>query len=780
MLKSYLRFLSRNKLYTAIEAVGLSISMAFVILIACHAWQQIRINRENDIAKQIYTVGMPGCIGLTYGTAEAFSSDIPDIESYARYMTDETYASINDKKIKVNIASVDPSFFEMFPYYEILNGSVSDLNARTNAFVSSKFAKKLASNEKDIIGQSIVIYKQQLTIAGIVEDFENTLFKASDIIINAASPANYFTYNNPFDHFGNVLSFFKVKKGTVRENLHEKIDAACKKYYPTSYGESFFTNVELIRLDDLFFSESNRNNGILNFGNKEKLLLLSGIGLLILLSAVFNYINLNFALTGKRAKEMATRRLLGEDRNSIFIKYVIESIAFTALCMTAGTIVAAAITPEINQLLQSDIPVRISLTPELAITFFIIVLVTGSISGLLPALLASKYEPIDIIKGNFRIKSKMVFSKIFIIVQNAISVFLIVTTLVMETQMKHTESRPMNCNTENVFSISIPEFVSFKSLADELRALPCIKNIGMSSGVPVLGRGGQYSHTASGDEIMYRLTYMDTSAFNIFRPNITKDFGAAKLNSVWFTEKAFKAAGLTEDYYDISQTLSQNASACKTVAGIVETYPTNPSNMGEEGLGIICIRTPEELSTADIVMETSGDKEEAGKQIRETYEKWSQETFGMYIEPYMCNYVDDYIKETILRDSRNHMRLMEIFMILSVIISLMGLVAMSTYFSESSSKDIAIRKVFGGTMESETIRYAGNYMAMVTIACITGVPLAVWAAKIYLEYFSYRIEGWWWIPIIAVTVSFAVSLCAVLWQTAGASKTNPAESLKKE
>lgn len=238
----------------------------------------------------------------------------------------------------------------------------------------------------------------------------------------------------------------------------------------------------------------------------------------------------------------------------------------------------------------------------------------------------------------------------------------------------------------------------------------------MSSGIPVLGRGGQYSHTASGDEIMYRLTYMDTTAFNIFRPNIRKDFGAARLNSVWFTEKAFKAAGLTEDYYDISQTLSKNASDCKTVAGIVETYPTNPSNMGEEGL----------------------------------------------------------------IDSRNHMRLMEIFMVLAVIISLMGLVAMSTYFSESSSKDIAIRKVFGGTMESVTIRYVGSYMTMVAIACITGVPLAVWAAKSYLEYFSYRIEGWWWIPIIAVAVSFAVSLCAVLWQTVGAAKTNPASSLKKE
>ena len=118
--------------------------------------------------------------------------------------------------------------------------------------------------------------------------------------------------------------------------------------------------------------------------------------------------------------------------------------------------------------------------------------------------------------------------------------------------------------------------------------------------------------------------------------------------------------------------------------------------------------------------------------------------------------------------------------LLAVMISLLGLVAMSTYFSESQSKDIAVRKVYGGTVGSETVRYVSNYMAMVLTASVIGVPLAVWAAQLYLRRFTYRIEDWWWIPVVAVLISLAISLCAVLWQTLRAAHTDPAKALKKE
>lgn len=778
-MKSYLRFISKNKLYTAIEAVGLSVSLAFVILIGCHAWQQVSIRWENEEAERIYTVGTPRYVGLTYGTAEAFANDIPDIELHTRYMTDETYTSINGESMKVSVASVDPSFFEMFPYYDVLYGSLADFEATTNAFVSREFAERLSSDVNGIIGQTLVIYEQQLNIVGIIEDFRNTLFKSADIILNAKSPANIHTYNNPFDQFGNVLSFFKVSEDTKRDDLYNKIETACRKNYP-SYGKGFFTSVELLRLDELFFSKSSSNNGMLNTGNSDRLTLLLAIGILLLMSAIFNYINLNFALTGKRTKEMATRRLLGEDSKDIFFKYIIESIAFTALCLVAGIILAIAVTPTINQLLQSDIPVSVAFTPGYVSMFVLLVVIVGTISGLLPASLASRYEPIDIIRGSFRIKSKMIFSKVFIVIQNAIAVFLIVMTLVMETQMRFTENRPTNCNTEDIFDLGIWADAPMDGLVEELRSLPCVKRIGRSSTVPVLGRGGQYSQTADGDEIMYRLTYMDTVAFNIFGLKVKTDFGAPVLNSVWFTEKAFNATGFTEEYYDISQTLSKKAGRCERVAGIIETFPTNPSNMGEDGLGIVCVVSDDELNSADIIIETFDNGKDARRQIMDVYSKWSQETFGMYVEPYMCDFVDEYIANTVQKDTHNQMRLIEIFMLLAVMISLLGLVAMSTYFSESQSKDIAVRKVYGGTVGSETVRYVSNYMAMVLTASVIGIPLAVWAAQLYLRRFTYRIEDWWWIPVVAVLISLGISLCAVLWQTLGSARTNPAEALKKE
>ena len=779
-MKTYLRFLSRNRLYTAIEVIGLSVSLAFVILIGCHVWQHVSIKWENKDSDRIYTVGLPDYVGLTYGTAEAFASDIPDIELYTRYMVDMNYASINEEGVKVNIASVDPSFFEMFPYYEVLYGSLADLEAGTNAFVSREFADRMSSEGNDIIGQVIFIHGQQLTVVGIIENFRNTLFKPVDILINAKSPANIYTYNNPFDQYGSVLSFFKVRKDTDRDDLYEKIDAACRKYYNQFYGTGFFTTAELIRLDELFFSKSNYNNGTLNAGDSDRLTLLLAIGILLLLSAIFNYINLNFALTGKRAKEMATRRLLGEDSKDIFLKHIIESIAFTALCFIAGILMSIAVTPTVNQLLQSDIPVTVAMTLGYIAVFVLLTVIVGTISGILPAVLASRYEPIDIIRGSFRIKSKMLFSKIFIVVQNAIAVFLIVMSLVMETQMRYTENRPTNCNTDNIFDLGIWADAPMDDLVNELSTLPCVKRIGRASGVPILGRGGQYSKTADGEEILYKLTSMDTVAFDIFGLKVMKDFGAPTLHSVWFTEKAFNATGFTEEYYDISQTLSQNNSWCENVAGIIETFPTNPSNMGEDGLGIVCILGPDKLKSADLIIETRKNSSEAGKQIMEIYSKWSQKTFGMYVEPYMCDFVDDYISGTLQKDTRNQMRLIEIFMLLAVMISLLGLVAMSTYFSESQSKDIAVRKVYGGTVKSETVRYVGNYMAMVLAACVIGVPIAVWAAKVYLQRFTYRIEGWWWIPVVAVAISFTISLGAVLWQTLGAAKTNPSEALKKE
>ena len=126
------------------------------------------------------------------------------------------------------------------------------------------------------------------------------------------------------------------------------------------------------------------------------------------------------------------------------------------------------------------------------------------------------------------------------------------------------------------------------------------------------------------------------------------------------------------------------------------------------------------------------------------------------------------------------MRLVEIFMLLSIIISLLGLLAMSTYYADEKSRDIAVRKVFGGTVDSEAWRTIRDYMILVGIACVIGIPIAVYAAQEYLKEFIYKLDGYWWIFVVAVVITLGISLLAVLWQTLKAARTNPATELKKE
>ncbi len=199
------------------------------------------------------------------------------------------------------------------------------------------------------------------------------------------------------------------------------------------------------------------------------------VGLLLLLSAILNYVNLSVALTGKRAKEMAVRQLSGASRVGIVWKYVAESIAFTAVCFAAGLLLAEAFCPAMNALLNNpDIPIKVVWSPGYVLAYIVIILLVGALCGIFPATMAGRYKPVDVMKGGYRRKSKMVFSKVFIVLQNALAVILIALAITMEAQMRKTQARPMNCNIENIFFLKDFSGEDDTPLKDALEALPCV------------------------------------------------------------------------------------------------------------------------------------------------------------------------------------------------------------------------------------------------------------------------------------------------------------------
>ena len=441
-----------------------------------------------------------------------------------------------------------------------------------------------------------------------------------------------------------------------------------------------------------------------------------------------------------------------------------------------GLLLAEAFCPMMNRLLNyPDVPIRIIWSPAYILAYIGIVIAVGAVCGVIPAVIAGKYKALDVMKGGFRRKTKMVFSKVFIVIQNALAVILIALAVTMEAQMHKTQNRPLHCNIQDKFNLSFITAEDQTPLKDALERLPFVKRIGKCSGVPGTSPGGQYSVTRDGKDILYRLYRMDSTAFRMFDFEILADYNAPVFNSVWFSDESFAATGFDDEYQDIS-VLSQRTTGCDQLAGVFRAFPTNSANMGKEEYAIISVVRPEDIWIGSYLIETDGDRNEAQSKIMETYEEYAREREVYLNYP---SWLDENI-EAAWKPARNNMRLVELFTLLSIIISLLGLLAMSTYYADEKSRDIAVRKVFGGTVDTEAWRTIRDYMALVGIACIIGIPVAVYVAQEYLKDFIYRLEGYWWIFVAAVVVTLVISMLSVLWQTLRAARTNPALELKKE
>lgn len=765
-MKSYLKFLSRNKLYTAIEAVGLAVSLAFVIIIGSYVWQQYAVTWENPDRERVYVPGTPGFPALTYGFPDAIG-DIPEIESVSRMCNVVVHPVIRGENTEAESLGVEPEFFEICPQFRFVEGSADVLSVPNNAILSASFARKHNLS----VGEALDITGSSYVVGAILEDLKGTVIKPYDIFLNAAV---YKDEWQPFDNYGSTVTLIKVRPETDRKELYDKLESVCKDVYSSIYGQSFFEHLELSRYDELFFKET---EGFFRHGDKATLRILMLVGLLLLLSAILNYINLSVALTGKRAKEMAVRQLSGASRAGIIWKYVAESIAFTAVCFAAGLLLAEAFCPAMNALLNNpDIPIKIIWSPGYVFAYIVIILLVGVLCGIFPAMMSGRYNPVDVMKGGYRRRSKMVFSKVFIVLQNALAVILIALAITMEAQMHKTQERPMNCNIENIFFLKDFSGEDNAPLKDALEALPCVRRIGRSSGVPGSINMGQYSTTRDGQDILYKLIRMDSTAFSMFGFEILEDFHAPQFNSVWFSDKSFATTGFDSDYHDISGTLSRRTKGCEQVAGVFKSFPTNNANIGEEDYAIVSLMRSEDIPFAGWVIETTPDRKAAKAQIMEAYDNSIK---GKQIYGSLAFWVDENIAVA-WKPARNNMRLVEIFMLLSIIIALLGLVAMSTYYADEKSRDIAVRKVFGGTVDTEAQRTIREYMVLVGIACVIGIPIAVYAAQEYLKDFIYRLEGYWWIFVVAVLLTGLIAFVSVIWQVFKAAKTNPAIELKKE
>lgn len=782
-MKTHLKFLFRNKFFTVIQTVGLAVALAFVIIIGNHIRQQYSVARENPDYKNTYIIGSENDFFLSYGYCDLLAERFPEITEATRVDWGYCEAEMEDNKRKVSVLGAEPEFFKFFPYYELIEGSAETLREKNSVIISRSFAAENGLRT----GDRFIMNGESASVGAIFGDFRNTLFAPVDVLVGYGHSVLKYYEMFPFNFFGSV-SFVKLLPETDFADLERKLNALSEEVYNDYTERGHALKIILFRQDRAFF-EIGKTAAANRFrtGDLNSLRMLLFVGLFLLLSALFNYINLSFALNGKRAKEMATRRLLGSARSAVIWRCIAESLLHTAFCFCLGLLLAIALTPMMNSLLNDpDIPIRIAFSPASVTLYLLLILAVGILAGLLPALLASSYEPVDVIKGSFRTSSKMTFSKIFIVCQNAIAVFLLAMSFVMEAQHRHSLNRPLNLDIADKYYIDGHINLRLSSFNDEVASIPGISRVGYGSGVPGLSRNGLYLQSRSGDELSVSEFTMDSMMVAMLGIRPVLDFGVPPGNAVWFSEKTFLALGMDENDHDIGPTrLSERWLDWiqPQTAGTYIGMPVVPSNIGTDADEYQMLyfgkSDSPDFVAGGALLEVTGDRRETEKLILEAFGRSHMQVVGFEPNPNEHFWLDERFREA-LRPARNNMRLLEIFMLLSIFVSLLGMLAMSTYYAGVRIKDIAVRKVFGGSVASETIGSVRDYMILVGIACVIGIPAAIWAAGRYLESYIYRISNYGWLFAAAVLLAVILAFLSVLWQTLRAARTDPAAELKKE
>ena len=295
-MKSFLKFLSRNKLYTAVEAVGLAVSLAFVILIGSYVVQHYKVAHESPEWKRTFVLGNDEFLGLTYWDKEELQMNIPEVEAATHLAFLWQPAIYNgEEAIHASGMEADADFFKVFPEYRLVEGNLEGFVGKDDILISESLARKIGKQ----VGQTLKIDDADRTIKGIFADFDETFFMPMDIITNISATWAA-EQSKAFNSIGNYTTWFLARKDADLDAMQSKVKALLHKNYDSTWQAEKVDKWKAYRMDEAFFFPG-LSGGLSRSGNAQMLRLLTVVVLLLLLSAIFNYVNLSLALTGKRA-----------------------------------------------------------------------------------------------------------------------------------------------------------------------------------------------------------------------------------------------------------------------------------------------------------------------------------------------------------------------------------------------------------------------------------------------------------------------------------------------
>ncbi len=796
-MKYFFRFLKNNPLYAVINVVGLALSLMFVILIGDYTYRQFSIDKWHRNHERIYVLGTENGNSLLSwpDCAHSLKDRYPEVEDVCCVYMHNGKIKHEDKVYEEsqgdnagNIMLADSNFFRFFDFKMIDGDRETALDSPEKCVVTESLAKALFP-DGNALGQPLQIegtryvfvsddngdpYDSSLvyTVSGVIKDLDKTVFlNETAVIANFERAPQVLGYRLRNDlmasgPLGSTLSFLMLRPGASLEDKIEDLTSYCIESIPVF---NFYGNrkAAIIPLDDLMFAPQNTGAG-LQTGDKSLLGILLAVVLAILMFAVTNYINLTVANTGFRAKEMATRRLLGSDGLGISLELIGESTLMVFISFIIGGALALLLEDKVAVLFKGKIDILKDINFSTVSVSLLFIVLTGIISGIMPTISLSKYKPIDVVKGSFRYHSKMVLSRIFIILQNVITMTMMAATLTILLQMSHLVKAPLGYNTENIFRVSSdnPEV-----MRNALKSQPFVQEIGSFSGTSLDGNYRSMSTRKDKDNnnLLVYLTTWDKEFIDIMGINLVKDnhlSGDVKYINEELAGKLSLGDGESE--------VTWGDGSVTQVAGVFSNFHmTNILDPYQPFM--ITVKDTDEIEDPNFMVKTNGDPL-AWKKLCDLVKEVDGSTEDI---DWKVQSIESTVKAS-LTEEKNTMRVVGIFTGVAVLISILGFIGMSLFFIRQRKKEIGVRRIMGSTTNEVLSLLLTKFCAPLLVSFIFAVPLSWFIMDKWLESFSYRIGLSPWIFIASGAVSLLIAVVSIFFQTLHAAHSNPVDAIRAE
>jgi ABC-type antimicrobial peptide transport system permease subunit len=762
---------------------GLALGMACAILILLWINDELRYNKFHAKYDQLYQFmenqtydgktftfsAMPGPF------APVAKQEIPEIKYITR--TDwgsRLLFSIGDKNIYEQGYYADPDFLKMFSFKVLKGDTAKFLKDPTSIVITNTMAEKFFGKQ-DAIGKTLKVNNDKLfTVVGIVQEAPvSSTLKFSWL----ASFQIYLDKNQWLREWGSnsIQTFTQLHDNANTTAVNKKLYDFISKRDSGLIAKPFLFAMKDWRLR--FDFEDGKQTGR---GRIEYVRLFGIIALLIIIIACINFMNLATARSEKRAREVGVRKVMGAGRGTLVRQFFGESIVMSFMAVLVAALIVWLALPGFNKLVEKTLSFDFG-NPVIWAGLPAIALLCGVVAGSYPSLYLSSFNPTTVFRGLRATKGSAVtyIRKGLVIVQFVISIALIISTIIIYSQIKHIQNRQLGYSKDNVMIAPLRGNMNehFSAIRNDLIATGMVENAAVCNSrvLSLNSSSGDFRWDGKDPSKQLLITlewvspeyistmHMQMAAGRDFNPDANTDSTNVIINETF--------AKLIGKPNLVGELLYRDNERPLHIVGVVKDFIYNDVYKKPDPLVLFC--QPGSVNSMLIRLKDNKDVSKATAAVETTIKKHAP------AYPFEYRFMDE-IFDNIFKSEKLIGKLSRLFAMLTILISCLGLFGLAAYTAERRTREIGIRKVLGASISNMVMLLSKDFLILVGLASVLAFPLSWWAMYNWLEDYSYRISIQWWVFVVAGLLALVIALLTVSFQAIKAALMNPVKSLRTE